>query len=61
MSAIKRARRQRHCGRKVVYRTVDEARARARYLEEARIYDVMQPQAYRCNYASHYHVGHGRR
>ena len=51
--------RYRRCARKVAYHTMDEAQAQADELARTIIYDIYQPQAYRCDYGRHYHVGHG--
>ena len=53
--------RQRQCGQKVQYKTFEDAQANADQRLQDIIYDQLEPQAYRCDYGNHYHVGHSLR
>ncbi len=48
----------RHCQRKVTFRTLDQAEADVALRKDQVIYNRLEPQAYPCDYGSHYHVGH---
>ena len=58
---LKAERRQRGCLRKIVYRNVSDAEARASEMRRQVIYNVLEPQVYLCPFGrkTHYHVGHG--
>ena len=51
-------RRWRHCLRKVTYRTEDLAQDEVNRRQAQVIYFHLTPQAYPCQFGSHYHVGH---
>ena len=55
---LKAERRQRGCLRKIVYRNVSDAEERAEEMRRQVIYNVMEPQAYPCQFGNHFHVGH---
>ena len=55
---LKAERRQRGCLRKRVYRALSDAEERARKMRQEVIYNVMDPQAYPCQFGNHFHVGH---
>ena len=58
MTTSKAKRRQRQCGQKVRYKTLEAANVIATRKLQDRIYDRMEPRAYQCDYGNHYHVGH---
>ena len=53
-----KTRRQRQCGQKVKYQTLEAAQDNADQRLHDIIYDRMEPQAYQCDYCNGFHVGH---
>ena len=60
---LKAERRQRGCLRKIVYRNGSDAEERAAEMRRQVIYNVLEPQVYRCLFGkrNHFHVGHSEK
>ena len=57
-ATLRQQRRWRQCGRKIPYRTLEAAETNVAERVKQVIYDRLVPQAYRCDYGTHWHVGH---